>query len=118
MNVENTIIQDEKKVPCEKHNKTPNASRYPWYVYLIGGYSLTGLFSWYLITQQLWNRNRRPLAAMVFGVNAVILTVVYWLEMKADMTWWRFETVLLAFNLALRIESDFFSNARLWSSRW
>lgn len=97
--------QDEQRASEKGDKLGPKGSKYPWYVYLIGGYSLTGLFAWYLMAQQFWYRNRRPLAAGVIGLNAAILVAVYWLAMKVNITWWRFETVLLVFNLAWSISA-------------
>jgi tetratricopeptide (TPR) repeat protein len=92
--------QDGKRLSYESDEKEPNASKYPWYVYLIGGYSLTGLFSWYLLARQFWIHRRRQAAACVLGINIAIFAVIYWSAFKANVAWWRLETSFLVFNLA------------------
>ncbi|MDH3346471.1 MAG: hypothetical protein OEM02_00025 [Desulfobulbaceae bacterium] len=44
----------------------------PWYIHLIGGHGLTGLFPWILVARQFFHRQQKWLAYGVFSINLAI----------------------------------------------
>lgn len=70
-------------VPSDSGTLSP----YPWYIHLVGGYALTGLFSWILVIRQLFRRGEKGLAWGFIIVNVLIYCAISWAAMFRQVPW-------------------------------
>ena len=69
------------------HTDSGPLSPYPWYIHLIGGYALTGLFSWILVIRQLFRRGEKGVAWGFVLVNIFIYLGFCWAAIFWRVPW-------------------------------
>jgi tetratricopeptide (TPR) repeat protein len=72
---------------------------WPWYVFLLIGYAVSGFFPWLMIAWALYRRGRRAAAGLVLAVNVAVLIGSGWLMLTIKMVWWWLSILTYAFNL-------------------
>jgi len=73
---------------------------WPWYVFLLIGYAVSGFLPWLMIGWALYRRDRKAAAGLVLAVNVAILAGSGWLMLTVKMVWWWLSILAYAFNLA------------------
>ena len=96
-------MADQENIQSHLNQVNPTSDRvpgpWPWYVLLLVGYALSGLFPWLMIAWALCRRGRKMTAAAVLIMNIVILLGSGWFMLTAQIVWWRLSIIGYAFNL-------------------
>lgn len=71
----------------------------PWYVHLLGGYTLTALFPWLLVIRQFFCRGQRLKAGITLSVTLFILAGLTLYSIYSWLPWDQLLLIFLAVNL-------------------
>lgn len=90
-------------IPSNPQNVYPNEKKpvdgpWPWYVMLIAGVSLTGLFPWLMVCRAFFQRGKKATAFLWLLVNLTIYAAVSWAAFMVRFPWWWIVTSLYAIN--------------------
>ncbi|GAB4337384.1 MAG: hypothetical protein Kow0089_08560 [Desulfobulbaceae bacterium] len=72
---------------------------FPWYVHLLVGYAFSGLFSWILVARQALYLRGRMSAALLVGMNVLVLAGFVLASVTAKMRWDTLLTLVLGLNM-------------------
>ncbi|WP_163338839.1 lipopolysaccharide assembly protein LapB [Desulfopila sp. IMCC35008] len=68
-------------------DRTPSSGLYPWYVHIISGWCLGGIFPWFLVIRQFFRTGQRKTAALLSCINALFYTAFVLAGFFSHLPW-------------------------------
>ncbi len=68
-------------------NNSDSVKLYPWYVHFFGGWSLGGLFSWFLVVRQFLRSGRRKTALLLIFLNLLLYGAICFYGYTSHFKW-------------------------------
>jgi tetratricopeptide (TPR) repeat protein len=72
---------------------------WPWYVLVLTGFALTGLFPWLMVSFTLFRRGKKRIAAFTVLPNVLLFIFMSWGCLHIRLPWWWLTTITYVFNL-------------------
>src|SRR5208337_4689719 len=108
-----------------EENSGARPGPWPWYVLLMTGHCLAGLFPWLMVLWAFFRRGNKRTALLGLIVNLAVYGLFSFYVVKARMPWWWLSTSVFGINLVWAMSAWVFQKkiigtapARyLWSER-
>lgn len=60
---------------------------WPWYVLVIAGFAISGLFPWLMVAWALYQRGQRRIALLAVGLNLAVFAAFAWATLTVSFVW-------------------------------
>ncbi len=99
----------------DSHKETPRSlpGPWPWYVLLLTGFALTGLFPWLMVSLAFYNRGEKRIAALTFVPNVIIFMLLGWGCLHIRLPWWWLAPITYFVNLLWAVAAWLFQKKLL-----
>ncbi len=76
-----------------------HAGPWPWYVLLISGIALTGLFPWFMVCLAVFQRGSKKAVVLPAAANLAIYFLFGWILLTIKVPWWHIPPFVYLFNI-------------------
>ncbi len=99
-----------KKLKVVVKNNFGKKYVWPWYVLLVTGIALSGLFPWLMVCRSCWKSKKKQTVLFVLVLNMVVYIFISWFFLTSKIVWWQLACFNYVFNFIWALSAWVFQN--------